>query len=100
MDYEFQLPSKEAFTIYSKNKCDNCVKVKLLLKDNNILYDEINSDKYLMQHREKFLDFMKAIIGKEWKTFPLVFNDKGEFIGGFKETQKYIDKMLCFHDNF
>ena len=37
---------------------------------------------------------------KEYKTFPMVFND-GKFIGGFTETQDYVNKFLCFtNDNF
>lgn len=97
---KFEGPSNNIFTIYSKNKCEYCTKVKLLLEDNDITYNEINCDKYLTENREEFLEFMKNIIGKEWKTFPFVFNDKGEFVGGFNETQKYINKILSFDETF
>jgi len=92
----FAFPNKTKFTLYTKSNCNYCTKVKLLLEDNNIEYDSINCDNYLNVSREAFLIFIKIIAEKEWKTFPMVFNDKGEFIGGFNETQNYLKKHINF----
>lgn len=94
------VPSKGSFTVYSKDKCEYCVKVKMLLEDANVKHDVIKCDTYLVNDRDQFLEFIKNLVGKEWKTFPIVFDDKGEFIGGFKETQKYIEKTLDFEGDF
>lgn len=95
-----QSPNKDKFTIYSKDKCEYCIKVKILLEDANIQHDIIKCDTYLADNRDEFLDLIKGFIGKEWKTFPIVFNDKGEFVGGFKETEKYLEKILHFDEEF
>lgn len=96
----FQLPNKDIFTIYTKTKCDYCRKVKLLLEDNDIEYVVINCDNYLANNRDDFLSFIKDVSCRDWKTFPIVFDDKEKFIGGFTETQKYLEKKLNFDGDF
>lgn len=96
----FDMPDKEKFTIYTKAKCEYCTKVKILLEDNDINYVVINCDDYLRNDRDEFLSFIKNVVGKEWKTFPIVFNEKGYFIGGFKETREYLEKNLNFDGDF
>jgi len=36
------------FTVYSKPNCPNCNYSKKLLKDNNIKYEEINGEKFVI----------------------------------------------------
>ena len=82
-DVRFQNPSKDRFTIYTKTKCEYCTKVKLLLEDNDIEYIAINCDNYLMNNRDDFLSFIKDLASREWKTFPIVFDDVGNVVGGY-----------------
>ena len=97
---EFIKPFPTGFTIYSKSGCPNCNKVKLLLKEKNLLFSIIDCDEYILENKYFFLLFIKELINKEWKTFPIVF-DNGKFIGGFTETTNFVDKLiLSFEDNF
>jgi glutaredoxin len=90
---EFEQPSKTGFTIYGKSGCPNCTNVKKLLKDNKIEYLLIDCDEYLIEERDNFIEFIKNICKKEVNTFPIVFFDE-KFIGGYKETKEYIDRVL------
>jgi len=63
-------------------------------------YHVIDCDEYLIEERNKFLEFIANLAGKEVKTFPIVFFDE-KFVGGFKETKQYIDRVLIdFNSNF
>ena len=93
----FTFPNKTKFTIYTKTNCSYCKEVKTLLEDNHIEYDNIQCDDYLTDTRDAFLTFIKIIAEKEWKTFPMVFDNKGQFIGGFDDTQNYL-KRICNFD--
>jgi glutaredoxin len=100
MSYVFPDPKNiSIFTVFSKSNCKFCTKVKILLEDKNIEYETINCDEWLNERKDDFLNFIKLITNKEWKTFPMVFNDKGEFIGGFTETENYLNKLLDFDNN-
>ena len=93
-------PLETGFTIYSKSGCYNCTKVKQLLRDKQIFFLEIDCDEFLIEDKEGFLLFIKERANKEYRTFPMVFKD-GKFIGGFDETQIFVDKLLCFvNDDF
>jgi hypothetical protein len=35
---------------------------------------------------------MKETIGQEYRTFPMVFNKEGKFIGGFTELKPYYEE--------
>ena len=94
---DFIEPVTNGFTIYSKSGCLNCNKVKALLKDKNIFFSVIDCDDYLLDNKEIFLLFVKEKTGQDVKTFPIVFNH-GKFIGGYKETQEYIDKEFLSFD--
>ena len=96
---EFTEPLENIFTVYSKSGCYNCMKVKTLLTEKKCKFVVVDCDEYLFEDKEGFLAFVKKITKKEWKTFPMVFNNK-HFIGGFIETQHYVDKLLCFNDDF
>jgi glutaredoxin len=95
----FIKPSETEYTIYSKSGCPNCTKVKELFHLQNISFMLIDCDEYLIESKPEFLRFIQELSSREWKTFPIVFN-KGQFIGGFIDTQEYLEKMLEFTDEF
>ena len=90
---EFPKPIKGQITVYSKSGCNNCSFVKRLLKEKNFLFSVIDCDEYILEEKDEFLLFIQDLAGKEYKMFPMVFDDK-KFIGGFNETNKYLDKYL------
>lgn len=95
---EFEEPLQNGFTIYSKSGCFYCTKVKKLLTEQNSVFVVIDCDEYIIEAKENFLLFMKERANKEYKTFPMVFNN-GVFVGGFNETQEYFNKLLQFDEN-
>lgn len=95
MNYCIHQPKKGEITVYSKSGCPNCVSVKNLLKENNIKFTIIDCDEYILENKGAFLQFISNLAGKEYKTFPMVFDDT-KFIGGFIETGKYLEKILDF----
>jgi glutaredoxin 3 len=96
---EFPLPSSSQFTIYSKSGCPNCTKAKNLLKEKNLNFNIVDCDDFLIEDKENFLIFIQDISGKEYRTFPMIFDNK-KFIGGFTEMQKYLDTFLDFEMSF
>jgi glutaredoxin len=100
---EIPNPLEDEITIYSKSACINCVKVKTLLKENNIKFTIINCDEFILEDKPGFLQFIHLLVGTEYKTFPMVFLNK-TFIGGYKETEDYLTKLrqkeLIFDTNF
>jgi len=72
---EIPSPQKGQVTIYSKNNCIYCAKVKTFLKDNNILFNVIDCDDFILDNKEQFLTFIQKLIGKEYRMFPMVFED-------------------------
>ena len=95
---DFFEPLKTGFTVYSKSGCYNCTKVKQLLLDKQIFFLDVSCDEYLLEDKEKFLSFIKERANKEYRTFPMVFND-GKFVGGFSETQYHFDNLLYFNND-
>jgi glutaredoxin len=96
---EYPLPKKGQFTIYSKSGCNNCSKIKSLLKEKNILFNVIDCDDFILDNKSDFLRFIQDVIGKEHKIFPIIF-DNEQFIGSYNETLKFIDKLLDFQESF
>lgn len=92
---EFPFPLANAFTVYSKSGCPNCVKVKALLKENKKDYTVIDCDEFLLENKPEFLSFIKELSGVEHKTFPMVFHGS-RFVGGFTDTIPYLGKILSF----
>ena len=87
---------------YTINKLNNIVgeKVDVSVKKNRnpISYtlefkkytqfsDEIIKLGFILENKTEFLLFIQQLIGKEQKTFPMVF-DYNVFIGGYNETNK------------
>jgi len=97
MDYE--LPDVKGFTVYSKSGCPNCLKTKALLKDKKFEFNIVDCDEYIIENKEGFLLFIKEISQKEVNQFPIIFYE-GIYLGGYKETKEYIDKLLSFVENF
>jgi glutaredoxin len=97
---EFEKPNEFGFTVYSKSGCPNCIKVKTLLKEKNLVFNVVDCDEYLIEDKENFLLFIEQTAKKSCKQFPMVFNDTN-FLGGFNETKEYIDKkLLSFEETF
>ena len=96
----FKRPSNVEYTIYSKSGCSNCSKVKELLQSNNIQFIVIDCDEYLIERKSEFLLFIQELTNREWKTFPIVFTNDTQFIGGFTDTRLYLEQLLEFTDDF
>jgi len=91
---EFIQPSTTSYTIYSKSGCPNCKKVKELLETKHISFITIDCDDYLVETRAAFLLFIMNLTSRDWKSFPIVFNNDSKFIGGFIDTREYLEKQL------
>jgi len=101
---KFEPRTNKGYTVYSKSGCNNCVKVKNLLelrfdKDKNKEEEKeikiIDCDEYIIEAKEEFLQFIRDIIGKDYRIFPMVFFD-GNFIGGYAETNIFLQKQNAF----
>jgi glutaredoxin len=84
------------FVVYSKTDCKYCDLSKQLLLDEGFSYEFIICDNWLLDDREGFLKRMEEKIGREYKTFPMIFY-KDSFVGGYKELVKKVEEMSCFH---
>lgn len=89
---EFPKPIDNGFTVYSKSGCGYCVRVKTLLKQQDVHFHVIDCDEFLLEDKPGFLQFILLLVGKEYKTFPMVFFN-GTFLGGFKETELHFKKI-------
>lgn len=100
---EIPEPIEDEITVYSKSGCINCVNVKNILKEKDVKFVIINCDEFILEDKQGFLQFIYLLVGKEYKTFPMVFSYK-TFIGGFKETVDYFsniqEKKLDFYSDF
>jgi glutaredoxin len=88
----FIQPSTTSYTIYSKSGCPNCKKAKDLLESKKISFTIINCDEYLLENKESFLLFIQELTSQDWKSFPIVFNNDRNFVGGFIDTREYLEK--------
>jgi glutaredoxin len=80
-------PSIGTYTIYTKDDCNYCDKVKDLLKNEKVIIvscDDIVDDP---ERKKIFLEMMDFLTIFPHRTFPFVFKDD-IFIGGFDETLK------------
>ena len=100
MEFTYSYPEKKGFFIYSKSGCKYCDIVKKIITDNYFSFSEINCDNYIINDKDKFLNFIEELIGSSYKTFPIVFYD-GKFIGGSTHTTEFIKTLLLsFEENF
>lgn len=90
---DFIEPALKGFTIYSKSGCPNCTLIKKFIKEKHFFLSEINCDEYILEDKEKFLQFIEQKTSKSIKVFPMVFYE-GNFVGGYSETIDFIDKIL------
>lgn len=91
----FTHPNVQGYTVYSKSGCPYCTKVKQLLKEHSKEFVIVDCDEYLLEDKEKFLNFIEIIAGKKYRTFPMVFLGEN-FVGGFTETKSFIEKENAF----
>ena len=91
MNMNFPHPASNSYTIYSKSGCIYCTKAKELLQNEHIPPLFVNCDKFLLENKEEFLNHMKPLIGREYRTFPMIFKN-GIFVGGYTETKKAYDQ--------
>ena len=92
-------PASNSYTIYSKSGCIYCTKAKELLQNEHIPPLFVNCDKFLLENKEEFLNQMKPLIGREYRTFPMIFKN-GIFVGGYTETKKAYEqsKLVTYGD--
>lgn len=78
----------ETFTIYTKNNCIYCDKIKKFFIDNDIKYVEKKYKK----------DFSKADFFEQFlvTTFPRVVDSSGKCIGGYEDFVKYYKTYLVW----
>ena len=97
METIYELPAEQGYTIYTKSQCSYCVKSKTLLKSEP--FTMIDCDEYIIEDKEAFLEFMERLIGKSYRTFPIIFHD-GKFLGGYADTKEHYDKANAFTNAF
>lgn len=99
--YSYVHPYSNVFTIYTKSNCIYCLKVKQMLADFGIYFQEVNCDKYIQDDKLNFLSFIKIFANKQYNTFPIVFDDSTNFIGGYTETVKFLERYnIQFQEEF
>lgn len=89
-------PLASGYTMYTKEKCNYCTKVKVLLPEGSLI---IPSDTFLKVDRDAFLALVDSITGQTPRTFPMVFLD-GAFLGGHDDTVKHLDEIAAFAQEF
>lgn len=87
----YPLPNDNIITLYTKNNCRYCIAAKNLLIKNNIKHEIINCDNFLLENRDKLVDFLTKTAKIEIKTFPVIFYNKN-YIGGYTELKEKHDK--------
>lgn len=96
---DFEKPTANGFTIYSKSGCPNCVKIKKLLDEKKMNFKIVDCDEYIIEDKARFLLFINSLAEKDVKLFPMIFHD-GKFIGSYNETIEFTNKMLVsFEEN-
>ena len=94
---EFVPPEKNGYTIYSKSGCPNCLKIKTFLCEKGLNQFIINCDEYILDDKQKFLNYIETIAEKSVKLFPMVFLN-GKYIGGYIETLLQCEEEEAFSD--
>jgi glutaredoxin len=97
INMEIMNVSPIGFTIYCKQKCIFCDKIKYILDQKHLLHFDISCDDYLSNDKNAFLSFIENKIGKKHNTFPIVFYD-GKYVGGCDDTITFVDNLLLSFD--
>ena len=88
-----QEPIKNILTVYTRDNCINCEKLKgYLLNTRKVKFKFIYCDEFLNDEETKkhFLNQITYFSGRKVRTFPMVFVD-GRYIGGYYETLEYFE---------
>lgn len=87
----FPVPDALGYTVFSKQDCVFCDKMKLVLVARNIPFTVIACDDLLQgESREPFIAYLKNLSSRSQARFPMVFHNAC-YIGGFAEARKYIE---------
>ena len=99
MNMNVPRPASDSYTIYSKSGCLYCTQAVVLLQNERVPPLYVDCDKFLLENKEEFLNLMKLHIGREYRTFPMIFKN-GIFVGGYTETKKAYDqsKLVTYGD--
>ena len=90
-------PNNTGFTVYTKSGCRYCDLVKKLLNDHKFNFFIVNCDNYILENKSVFLAFLSNVSQQNINTFPVVFNGTN-YIGGYNETNKYIQEINAFFE--
>jgi len=90
---EYKDFSKDKITIYSKPDCNQCDYIKNILKNRNILYNEIILDK--QSERNKLYMSIDDKEGILVNVIPQIYVN-GKYLGGFLELYDYIKPTYDF----
>lgn len=77
---------QQGYVIYTKSNCGWCRRAKEMLVEAVV----VNCDAFLESNKAEFLREMGQRVGKEHRTFPMVFYE-GRFIGGYEDTKNFVD---------
>jgi len=81
--------------IYTKTNCGYCAKAKILLKLNNILYEEINLDNDAK--RLEFYENMENQVDRKINSVPQIFLDN-KFIGGYDDLLEELKPVFHYDE--
>ena len=72
------------YLVITKSNCETCDKAKELLSKHDVTYTT---------HDLRHSDWLKTLVGMaDLKTVPQIFGYHGEYIGGYEELKKYLEK--------
>jgi glutaredoxin len=91
----FPKPIVNMINIYSKKESNICSKIQSLLEKENINYNIINCDEFLVDRKNEFIKFIKQLSNQEFNSIPMVFAGR-LFIGGYNEVKTYIEIQEVF----
>jgi len=79
------------FILYSKSGCENCLKAKALLSNEEHVI--INCDTLLKNNRDEFVKSIELKTRMPFKCFPVIFH-RDTFLGGYDELVDYLNFEL------
>lgn len=80
------MTTPSTYTVYSKNGCSYCEKVKAVLTLAEVRFIEVKLDRDF--DRKQFISTFGA-----GSTFPQVLDEEGNQLGGASETVKYLKEQ-------